>query len=121
VVQEVPEGLFKANVVTLIDALATAVSPGRVVVVSTPDYTVTPAGRDYGNPAGRRASIVAFNGILEGLTSTRGVAYVDILDISVRAGQDSSLVARDGLHPSAAQYRLWVDRLAPVVEGLIGG
>ena len=32
---------------------------------------------------------------------------------------DRSLVAADGLHPSGAQYALWVERIRPVVEGLL--
>jgi lysophospholipase L1-like esterase len=55
------------------------------------------------------------------LASGRGVRTVDILDISLEAASDRSLVAEDGLHPSGAQYARWVDRIAPVVEGLLGG
>jgi len=29
-------------------------------------------------------------------------------------------VAGDGLHPSGAQYTLWVEGMAPVVEELLG-
>jgi lysophospholipase L1-like esterase len=46
---------------------------------------------------------------------------VDIFDLSLRAAGDHSLVADDGLHPSGAQYGLWVERIAPVVARLIGG
>ena len=55
------------------------------------------------------------------LAGERGIAFVDIFDISLRAAEDRSLVADDGLHPSGAQYGLWVERIAPVVEGLLGG
>jgi lysophospholipase L1-like esterase len=30
-------------------------------------------------------------------------------------------VSGDGLHPSGAQYALWVDAIQPVVEGLLAG
>jgi lysophospholipase L1-like esterase len=30
-------------------------------------------------------------------------------------------VADDGLHPSGAQYALWVERIAPVVAALLAG
>ena len=42
-----------------------------------------------------------------------------IFDISREAATDRSLVASDGLHPSGAQYARWVERLLPVVEGLL--
>jgi lysophospholipase L1-like esterase len=44
---------------------------------------------------------------------------VDVFDLSRRAATDRSLVAPDGLHPSGAQYGLWVERIAPVVAGLL--
>jgi lysophospholipase L1-like esterase len=43
----------------------------------------------------------------------------EIYDISQAAATDRSLVAADGLHPSGAQYALWVDVIAPVVEPLL--
>jgi lysophospholipase L1-like esterase len=39
--------------------------------------------------------------------------------VSLAAAHDRSLIAGDGLHPSGAQYALWVDRLAPIVSGLL--
>jgi lysophospholipase L1-like esterase len=50
---------------------------------------------------------------------SRGAAVVDVFDLSQRAATNRSLVAGDGLHPSGAQYRLWVDRIAPAVRGLL--
>ena len=63
----------------------------------------------------RRVSIVT----LHELSETRGIAFVDIFDLSRRAAMDPSLVANDGLHPSGAQYALWVDRIGPVVRRLL--
>jgi lysophospholipase L1-like esterase len=91
----------------------------RVVTVSTPDYTVTPAGADYGDPVARAAGIREVNTILAQLAAERQVAFVDIHDLSLRATGDRSLVADDGLHPSGVQYTLWVDRIAPVVRDLL--
>jgi lysophospholipase L1-like esterase len=55
------------------------------------------------------------------LSRARGIAFVDIFDLSLRAAEDRSLVADDGLHPSGAQYALWVERIAPIVESLLRG
>jgi lysophospholipase L1-like esterase len=121
VVQGVAVATYRQNVATILDALLAALPRGRLVVVATPDYTVTPEGARYGDPAERRRTIVAFNAQLEELSAASGVAFVDIFDLSQLARDDRSLVAADGLHPSAAQYRLWVDRAAPVVEGLLVG
>jgi lysophospholipase L1-like esterase len=53
------------------------------------------------------------------VAGARGIAVVDIFDVSQRAATDRFLVAADGLHPSGAQYALWVVRIAPVVRGLL--
>jgi len=63
---------------------------------------------------------VAANTEMAREAADRGVAFVDIFDVSLLARDDRTLVAADGLHPSGRQYGLWVDRIAPVVEGRIG-
>ena len=40
----------------------------------------------------------------------------EIFAISQQAADDPDLVAKDGLHPSGAQYALWVDAIEPVVD-----
>ena len=70
--------------------------------------------RRPGDAVGRASG--ANNAILARLAAERGIAFVDIHDLSLGAAADRSLVADDGLHPSGAQYALWVDRIAPVVE-----
>ncbi len=120
VVQGVPPTTFEANVAQILDALADLVPLGRIITVATPDYTVTPEGAAYGDPVTQAAAIRASNATLRDVASARGIAYVDIHDLSLRAAGDRSLVADDGLHPSAGQYALWVERIAPVVAGLLG-
>ncbi|OGO55506.1 MAG: hypothetical protein A2V84_03325 [Chloroflexi bacterium RBG_16_70_13] len=120
VVQGVPEATYRRNVGGILDALVARVGADRIVVVTTPDYTVTPAGADYGDPATQAAGIRTFNAVLAGQAEARGIVVVDIHDLSFRAATDRSLVARDGLHPSGAQYALWVERILPVVESLLG-
>jgi lysophospholipase L1-like esterase len=70
---------------------------------------------DRATPRQQRDGIVANNAVMARLAGERGIAFVDIFDISSRAAEDRSLVADDGLHPSGAQYALWVERIAPVV------
>ena len=119
VVQGVPAARFEANAAMILDAVLERLPPDRVVVVSTPDYTVTPQGAAYGDPTSQHAGIVRNNGILAGLAATREIAFVDIFEVSLLAAADRSLVADDGLHPSGAQYALWVDRIAPTVEAML--
>ena len=121
VVQGVPETRYRQNVDRILDALLDRLPSGRLVVVTTPDYTVTPRGADYGDPLKQGAAIRRFNAAITELAVEREIAVVDIHDISLEAAADRALVASDGLHPSGIQYGRWVDRIAPVVEGLIRG
>ena len=119
VVQGVAPAAFEANVTTILDTLVAKLPTTRIVTVAIPDYTVTPAGADYGDPGRRRDAIVANNMIMAHQARARGIAFVDIFDISLRARVERSLVAADGLHPSGAQYALWVERIAPVVRAAL--
>ncbi|MEX1169086.1 MAG: SGNH/GDSL hydrolase family protein [Chloroflexota bacterium] len=119
VVQGVPADTYAANLDRILDAVLAHLAADRVVTVAIPDYTVTPAGADYGDPRPRRDGIVANNAIMARASLERGIRFVDIFDLSRQAAQDRSLVAADGLHPSGRQYALWVGRIAPVVAELL--
>jgi acyl-CoA thioesterase-1 len=119
VVQRVPSAVYRRNVEAILDALLDGLPAPRIVTVATPDYTVTPAGADYGDPLERHDGIVAANAIMAGCAADRRIAFVDTFDLSLRARDDRALVAQDGLHPSGAQYALWVERIAPVVAGCL--
>ena len=92
--------------------------PGRVVVVSIPDWGVTPfaAGRDAKTIA---EEIDRFNAINRRAAQSAGARYVDVTPISRRAAADRSLVAKDGLHPSARMYKEWVEVILPVARAAL--
>ena len=119
VVQGVPMGAYRANVVEILGALLGEVPRERIVVVSTPDYTRTPRGADFGNPEAQRAGIAEVNRIMREETSARGIVFVNIGPVADRVRADPDLVAPDQLHPSGAQYALWVDLIEPVVTELL--
>ena len=119
VVQGVGEATYRENVSLILDDLLSRLPPSRLLVVTTPDYTVTPRGGDFGDPVAQAEAIRRFNAVAVELADERGISVVDIHDLSVEAETDRSLVADDGLHPSGAQYARWVDRIAPVVEHLL--
>ena len=120
VVRRVPLERYAANVGRILETLLALLPAERIVTVTTPDYTVTPAGAEYGDPARQHDGIVAVNDTLARLASDRGIAHVDIFKLSSRAATDRRLVADDGLHPSGAQYATWVERILPVVEERLG-
>jgi lysophospholipase L1-like esterase len=121
VVQGVPLRVYEGNVDVILSALLRRLPADRIVTVTVPDYTVTPGGAGYGDPRQRHDAIVAVNDAMRRHCDERGIAVVDVFDLSRRAATDRSLVADDGLHPSGAQYALWVEQIAPVVEARLAG
>lgn len=89
----------------------------RVLVVSIPDWGATPFGaRDARGPETIGAQIDEFNAVKREEAERAGVRFVDITPISRRAPDEASLVAADGLHPSAEMYAEWVRLALPVVS-----
>jgi lysophospholipase L1-like esterase len=119
VVRGIPVSVYAANMQRIFAALLARLPRDRIVTVAIPDYTVTPRGADFGDASQQSREIAAFNAVMAEQSVDLGIRYVDIVDLSLRAAADRSLVAADGLHPSGTQYRLWVERIAPVVTGLL--
>ena len=102
----------------LLRALALAGKrPERVVVVSIPDWGVTPFGHQSGRNVQQIATeLDAFNAIAHAETLDADALFVNITGIS---RDHAALVAADGLHPSGAQYSLWTGAIEPVVRAAL--
>ena len=96
--------------------------PDRVLVLSIPDWGVTPFAFAGGRDARAIADdLDAYNAAAREACEAHGVAFVDITAISRDDGGSVTMLADDGLHPSAAQYARWVDAALPVAIRLLGG
>jgi lysophospholipase L1-like esterase len=84
--------------------------PRGVLVLSIPDWSVTPYAQGRDQPA-IAAAIDTFNLINREETERRGVSYIDVTPASRQATEDITLIAPDGLHPSGKMYAEWA-RLA---------
>jgi lysophospholipase L1-like esterase len=84
----------------------------RVIVLSIPDWGVTPFARDR-DRAKIAAEIDAFNAVCRDESERAGAAFVDITPISRTAAGDVGLVAGDGLHPSGRMYGAWAQLVLP--------
>ena len=82
----------------------------RLIVLSIPDWGATPFGKSF-NRSEITKQIDQFNSIVKSESESRGIKYFNITDISRQALYDLSLIANDGLHPSAKMYGLWVNRI----------
>jgi len=86
----------------------------HVFVLSIPDYSVTPFAQNS-DKAKIASEIDQFNDINLYESTNAGVNYLNITGISRQATTDPTLIATDGLHPSAKMYSLWVAGLVPMV------
>jgi len=89
----------------------------RVIVVSIPDWGVTPFARQQSSDAAEVArQIDAFNAAAEAICQAEGVAFVEITLASREQGVDPAMLADDGLHPSARMYAHWCERALPAAR-----
>ena len=92
----------------------------RVIVLSIPDWGVTPfAAADARGAVRIGAEIDAFNAAAREICASRDVAFVDITPVSRERGREPAMVAEDGLHPSAAMYAEWTKLALPVARAAL--
>ncbi len=87
----------------------------HVIIISIPDYSVTPFANDK-EPERISREIDVFNNIAKALSIQYKVQYIDITADSRKAKEDNSLIAEDGLHPSDKEYKNWAQKLADVMQ-----
>lgn len=93
---------------------------GRVLVLSIPDWGVTPFARsDARDAATIGDEIDAFNAAAQRLCAQEAIAYVDITTVSRERGSEPAMLVGDGLHPSAAMYTEWTRLVLPVARRLL--
>ncbi|HXB94377.1 MAG TPA: SGNH/GDSL hydrolase family protein [Puia sp.] len=82
---------------------------GRVIVLSIPDWGVSPfAASTNRAPADIAREIDAFNTIAAGITRRHRLPFIDITPHS----RTSPVFTTDGLHPAAETYAYWAQQLA---------
>lgn len=88
--------------------------PNHVIVLSIPDWGVTPFAKDRDKNIIAK-EIDAFNAINKKMAKKYNVHYVDITPFTREAANDKRLVADDGLHPSAKDYARWAEKVKEVM------
>ena len=83
----------------------------HVIVLSIPDWGVTPFAKDRDRKKIAK-EIDAFNAINEKIAKKYNVHYINITPLTREAATDKTLVAEDGLHPSAKDYARWAKLVA---------
>ncbi len=93
---------------------------GRVLVLSIPDWGVTPFARSDARAAATIASeLDAFNAAAQQICAQLAVAFVDVTTVSREHGAEPAMLVADGLHPSAAMYAEWTRLALPAARRLL--
>ena len=91
----------------------------HLVLITIPDFGVTPQGAGYGSGRDITKGISEFNDIIKSEAKKRGLVCVDIFPITQQMKGNKELVAADGLHPSAKEYAIWETLIFPEVKKLL--
>jgi acyl-CoA thioesterase I len=120
-VQGVPATTFRFRLGHIMDEMRKALpNEKRLLVINIPDFSVTPAGPNYAQGRDIRAGLAEFNVIIAEEARRRELRLVDIFPLSQAMATDPSLVAPDGLHPSAKAYAAWEELIFPAAQELLG-
>jgi acyl-CoA thioesterase I len=119
-VQGIDETTFRNRFSYLVDQmLAVLPNKKRLLVVTIPNFGVTPTGPKYARGRNIHEGILRFNQVVTEEARKRGLEVVDIFPLSKQMGHDKSLIAKDGLHPSAKEYAEWEKIIFPVALELL--
>src|SRR4029077_20512798 len=119
-VQGIDEATFRKHLTYLLERMLQGLpDKKRLLVVTIPDFGVTPTGPKYARGRDISEGLSRFNQIVTEEAKKRGLPVVDIFPLSKKMGEDKSLVARDGLHPSAKEYAEWEKIIFPAALELL--
>ncbi|MCW3078379.1 MAG: lipolytic protein family [Bacteroidetes bacterium] len=107
-VRNVPSSTFKKNLIFILDEVEQQLQEKKnIVLITIPDFGVTPSGKHYGGGRNISEGISEFNEIIKEESKKRQLKLVDIYSVSKNMKDDVTLVAKDGLHPSVKEYAIW--------------
>jgi acyl-CoA thioesterase I len=107
-VRGVSKTTFSKNLVYILDELEKEMSePKNIILLTIPDFGVTPAGKKFSCGRDISKGISDFNSVIKKEAWERKLVVVDVFEMSKNMGMDVTLVAEDSLHPSAEEYALW--------------
>ena len=110
------EDRYQRQLRRIYDRIVAGAPQARVFGLPQPDWSLTPGGASFGDPATLARSIERFNEIARDESERAGGTYVDIFPL-MREQMRTSMTAPDGLHPSAGAYWQWAGALK---EQLLG-
>ena len=119
-VRQVPKEDFVKNLKDILDELQRSLpDKHRIILITIPDFGVTPQGKHYSRGRDISKGIAEFNAVILQEAVVRHLPVVDIFELSKKMESDNSLVAADGLHPSAKEYAAWENLILPEAVKLL--
>jgi lysophospholipase L1-like esterase len=108
---------YRAMVRGILAAIVSAGVPaGRIFVLPQPDWSLSPAAADFGDPRALAAKIEGYNEALRAEAVAVGARWVDLFP-RMREEAQAGMIAADGLHPAARAYDEWAEVLLARVTG----
>lgn len=118
-VQGVSRDSFRLNLRYILER-AQSVLPDRrkMLLVTIPDFSVTPEGPTYARGRDTAEGIAAFNDVIREEAGRRSLDVVDIYPLSQELA-GPRFVSADNLHPSAIAYERWEQLVYPAAKKLL--
>jgi acyl-CoA thioesterase I len=114
-VQGVDTVTFRRNIQSILDNIIPKIHRSDYCIVLTiPDFSVTPVGEQFRHRGDIRTGLQEFNAILIEEARARNLKIVDLFSLSQNMADDPQWVALDGLHPSKEAHRQWEEKIFPV-------
>ena len=119
-VRDVDTKTYQKNLSYIVDEIQkTLPHKSKLILITIPDFGVTPKGALYSGGRDISKGITEFNDIIKAEAKKRGLVCVDIFPLSKGMLHHQDLVAADGLHPSAKEYALWEALIFPEAKKIV--
>lgn len=108
---------FTKNYETLIVGMLNVLpSSNNLVLITIPDYSLTPTGIAYARGQSISTGLEEYNAAIYLLADQYNLQVADVHSTSKKFIFDVGLVAEDGLHPSRRGHELWTSVIYPIVK-----
>ncbi len=109
---------FRKEYVDLLNRIEHSAKPdAKILLITIPDFSCSPTGKKWGYGRGAINGLKKFNALVESEGKRRTWPVADIFPLSQELCQKKGMFAKDGLHPSAQQYKGWVKKMLPSIDG----
>jgi acyl-CoA thioesterase-1 len=119
-IQGVDTAEFRENLSYIINHVQSKLpDKSKMVLITIPDFSVTPSGKNYSRGRDVAKGLSEFNAIILSEAKKHNLKTADLYEISKKMKDNPDWIANDGLHPSAKGYTVWESQIYPVVYSLL--